>query len=427
MPDATTTPKLNDEQAAAVRSMLDFLETKGEHFFVLQGFAGTGKTFSVQHLIEVVRGRMIFTAPTNKATRVLRDTLTKPNYKPECRTIYSLLGLRLEANGEVKELTTPEDPADLGQYRAIVVDEGSMVNKVLMHHIRKAAEEQNLKFIFMGDPAQLPPVGEQTSPIWTMEGAKSQLERVMRHDNQILTLATAIRKVVDHPAPRITLASDNADGAGVWRCSSEEFDRRLMDAATLGRFSKPGDAKAIAWRNVTVNALNKRIRRRIFDNASEQPWLVGDRVILLEPAKNLDDEIIAATDDEGTITRVQEDWHPVYSEFKIWVLNVTTDDNRLITLRVLHEASLMDHTRQVENLAAQARANRKLWHLFWEFRESFHSARHSYAITAHRAQGSTYEAAFVSWRDILLNQNKQEAYRCLYVACTRPKKELYLD
>lgn len=424
-----TEKKLNEEQAEAVGKMLEFLKTPGEYFYLLEGYAGTGKTFSIQELIKLSKGRMIFTAPTNKATRVLRDTLTTKDYKPECRTIYSLLGLRLEPNGEVKELTVPEDPVDLAQYRAVVVDEGSMVNQVLMHHIKKAVKEQKIKFIFMGDPAQLPPVKEKGSPIWTLrDGLASKLERVMRHDNQILTLATALRKVVDHPAPRITLESSNDTNGGVWRCSGEEFDRRLMEAASLGRFSRPGEAKAIAWRNVIVDTMNKRIRHRIFDSAAATtPWLVSDRVILTEPAKDLDDNIIGSTDDEGTITRVQEDWHPVWGEFKIWVLNVTTDDNRPITLRVLHEDHRSAFIRKSEGLAAMARADRKRWHLFWEFKESFHSVRHAYAITAHRSQGSTYEAAFVSWRDILLNQNKQEAFRCLYVACTRPKKELYLD
>lgn len=423
-----TEKKLNDEQEVAVGAMVEFLKDPSSRFFLLEGYAGTGKTFSVRELLERTKGRVIFTAPTNKATRVLRDTLTSTEYKPECRTIYSLLGLRLEPNGEVKELTIPEDPVDLTQYRAVIVDEGSMVNKTLMHHIHKAAQEQKIKFIFMGDAAQLPPVKEASSPIWGLRsGPSAKLERVMRHDNQILTLATAIRKIVDHPAPKILLASDNDAGQGVWKCSGEEFDRRLMEAAGMGRFSTPGDAKAIAWRNVIVDAMNKRIRYRIFAEAAANPWLVGDRVILTEPAKNLDDEIIASTDDEGTVTRVAEDWHPVWGEFKIWVLNVTTDDNRTITLRVLHEDAKAEFSRRSEELAAQARANRRQWHLFWGFKESFHSVRHAYAITAHRSQGSTYTAAFVSWRDILLNQNRQEAFRCLYVACTRPKKELYLD
>jgi len=153
------------EQGTALEAITDFLRDPEKQFFLLGGYAGTGKTYCIQHLVGLVRGRLIFTAPTNKATKVLRDTLTTDQYKPETRTIYSLLGLRLEANGEVKELTVPEDPLDLTQYRAVIVDEASMINANLMRFIRQTADTQNVKFIFMGDPAQLPPVGEARSPV----------------------------------------------------------------------------------------------------------------------------------------------------------------------------------------------------------------------------------------------------------------------
>lgn len=422
-PAKPSRPPLNYEQACAVEAMERFLESK-DKFFVLKGYAGTGKTFCIQYLIDRIKGRLVFTAPTNKATKVLRDTVTTDAYKPQCKTIYSLLGLRLEANGEIKELSAPEDPLDLSDFRAVVVDEGSMVNAVLMSHIDQAAEEFKVKFIFMGDAAQLPPVGELRSPIWGL-GSGAELQTVMRHDNQILELATRIRQVVDHPVPTVKLQSNFADDEGVWSVMSAEFERRIIDAADQGKFSIPNGAKAIAWRNVTVDKLNRVIRSRLFDDVS-RPWLPDDRIIVLEPAKDLDGETIATTDDEGRVTRVEESWHPVYGEFKTWRLSITTDDNRVIVLHVLHEAHANMHAQRAEEYAAKARTNRKLWGQFWEFKEAFHKVRHAYAITAHRAQGSTYDTAFVDWRDILLNRNRQEAYRCLYVACTRPKKRLIL-
>lgn len=418
--------QLTLEQGTALEAICEFLADPTQRFFLLSGYAGTGKTYCIQHLIPLVRGRLIFTAPTNKATKVLRDTLSSDRYTPETRTIYSLLGLRLEANGEVKELTVPDDPIDLTQYRAVIVDEASMINENLMRFIRQTADIQRVKFIFMGDPAQLPPVGEARSPVWTQCHAIAELRTVMRHDNQILALATAIRKQVDHPAPTFVRKTDNANGEGVWVCGEGEFEQRILEAAGQGRFSRPGDAKAIAWRNVTVDALNRRIRQRIFDNAASAMWLPDDRIILLEPAKDLNGETVATTDDEGRITRVEEEWHPNWREFKVWRLSVTTDDNRVIALRVLHESFQKLYDARVEELAEAARLDRRKWKTFWDFKDAFHKVRHAYAITAHRAQGSTYEAAFVDWRDILTNRNRSEAFRCLYVACTRPRKELYL-
>lgn len=422
----TTLPSLTLEQGTALEQMLVFLKDPEQYFFLLSGYAGTGKTFSIRQLVDKVRGRLIFTAPTNKATKVIRDTLTTDAYKPECRTIYSLLGLRLEANGEVKELTVPEDPLDLTQYKAVIVDEASMINANLMAHIKRTAREQQVKFIFMGDPAQLPPVGELKSPVWTSAHTKAELRTVMRHDNQILTLATAIRNQVDHPAPQFKRETSNSDGEGVWCLEGKDFHTRILEAAGQGRFSRPGEAKAVAWRNATVDSLNKLIRQRIFDNAASTPWLVEDRIILTEPAKDLEGKPVAVTDDEGKITCVSVDWHPEWREFKVYNLSVTLDDNRTIVLRVLHEDCQHAYDRKVGDFAQAARFDRKRWKTFWEFKEAFHKIRHAYAITAHRAQGSTYEAAFVDWRDILANRNRSEAFRCLYVACTRPKRQLYL-
>ena len=117
---------------------------------------------------------------------------------------------------------------------------------------------------------------------------------------------------------------------------------------------------------------------------------------------------------------------PGLQQFKCWSLKCTLDDNRLVHLWLLHPESQNDFEIEKERLAISARAAPRNWGVYWEFCEAFHKARHGYAITAHRAQGSTYEAAFVDMGDILVNRNIPEARRCLYVACSRPKKLLFI-
>ena len=416
---------LTPEQSAAVSAMEAFLSDPNERFFVLEGPAGTGKTFCMSELAERTKGRLIFTAPTNKATKVLRDTITSKDYKPECRTIYSLLGLRMETNGELKELSKPDDPLDLTKFKAIIVDEGSMVNHFLMDYIQAEAENQNLKFLFMGDRYQLPPVGEERSPIWDIR-LRAELQTIMRFDNQILALSKSIRECQDQMFPRLKLTSNNADGEGVWCLRSSEFRDRIRQEAHAGTFSKPNCSKAIAWRNARVLEINTFIRREIFSNADEKFWLPTDRITLTAPAKDLNDEVIATTDDEGTVETVLETAHPAYSEIKIWRLGVRFDDNRFGIISVLHSDSAGAFAREKNRRAEAAKLERRKWKLYWEFLEQFHEARHAYAGTAHRAQGSTYERVFVDYKDILSNPNRLEAYKCLYVAATRPKKELYL-
>jgi exodeoxyribonuclease-5 len=420
------TDQLNGQQAAALASILDWYRTSPDPFFILKGYAGTGKTFTTRQFISQIKGRIVFCAPTNKATKVLREMLRTKEYIPECRTIYSLLGLKMEANGEVKELSKPEDDIDLTQYVLVVVDEAGMLNSQVMTYIREASQTFKLKFLFLGDAAQLPPVGERISPIW-LEPVGAELTKVMRHDNQILTLATAIRDKVGHPAPNFQAKSDNDGHQGVWALTKRQMQEFIGDAALVNDFHE-GRGKVIAWRNVTVDSWNAFIRRTIYgtEEAAENPWLVGERVLFTSPAKDLDDEIKATTDDEGIVQSVAEDWHPIYGEFKCWRVSIILEDSKMVVARVLHKADLAAWNRKAEGLAADARADKRKWRLFWEFKDSFHNLRHAYAITAHRSQGSTYERAYVEYRDVLLNTDRQEAFRCLYTSFTRPTTGLYL-
>lgn len=426
--------KLNDGQKAATAAILDWLQDPEEMFFLLQGPAGTGKTFCLQHVMHEFKGRMLFTAPTNKATRVLRETLsTDGKYKPDCRTTFSALGLKMEANGEVKEITNPEDPVDLSDYRVMVVDEGSMVSTVLLREVIAAANRSNIKILFMLDEFQLPPVKEERSPVLDLKAPRAALTQVMRHDNQILKLATAIRGQIGKIQTSLKLVTDwdGVEGVRVHPVRGQ-FMHAIQQAAEAGHFTADGDgrvrAKAIAWRNVTVDTLNRHIRNIIFDSdiASENIWLPDDRVIFTGPARNLEDEPIASTDDEGTVLHVAEDWHQFYPEYKVFNITIDLMDGRRVNSWALHPDSEKAVANKLALLSAEAKVERRKWKQFWDLKEAFHTLRHAYAITAHRSQGSTYEDVFVDYRDVLLNPNRKEAWQCLYVAATRAKKRLEL-
>lgn len=413
---------LNPEQAAAVEAIVAHCErTTGSPFMVLEGPAGTGKTYTAQAVAQRFKRRTVFTAPTNKAVRVLRETLTRDDFKPECRTIYSLLGLQMAANGEIKELAKPEEDVDLNDYKLVYLDEAGMTGSALFGYIEEAAHRHpNIRWVLMGDSYQLPPVGEKTSPIW---GAFDtvRLRTIMRQDNQILTLSTHLRACVEKPFSKLELKADNDGTEGVWMLGAEQMDAKMRDYAQT---FLSGESKAIAWRNVETARLNRMIRQQLFAETDKYPWQAGDRITLLEPAK-ANDDIIGTTDEEGAIERAELAPHPEHGDFECWRIVMRSDFNRSLTLWVLAEKEQMKYNSRVARLASDARATRR-WGEFWGFKESFHSVKHAYAITAHRAQGSTYQRAFVSWRDILRNQDRGEALRCLYVAATRPRKELYL-
>lgn len=414
---------LNTGQELAIKELTQFLQDPEKGYFVLKGFAGTGKTFCMQYLLKSIKVRLLFTAPTNKATKVLRTTLTTDTYKPRCCTIYSALKLRLEANGELKELKIPDDPVDLTEYDAVVVDEASMIPDKLFKVIQTVQARQNLKFIFLGDPCQLPPVKEVESPVWKIDCGQATLSEVMRSGDAILGQATAIRAQIGKFMPNFTKIETHTPSEGVFWLPTPDVLAMIQSDVEVGNFQKPECSKIIAWRNITVNAYNRMVRSKIFQDPTIPTWVQTDRLILTSPY-DVNEDIRLNTDDEGTVTKTEVITHPEYSDFTCWRLRVMLDTNMTAEIIALHEDSQVAYQRTLQEKLEAARALPKLWRPYWNFIEAFAQVRHAYAITAHRSQGSTYDTAYVDWRDILVNRDRQEAFRCLYVASTRPKRRL---
>lgn len=430
------------EQAAALSAMLDFLTdyTEGnfsedsdtvDSFFTLKGYAGTGKSFSITLLAKsklpdgsprFKPNQICFTAPTNKAVKVLRNYLDEAGLQSSpSKTIYSLLGLSLQANGEVKELAKPEEPIDLSGFKVIIVDEASMVNRFLMDAIKEASLAWHVPFIFMGDPAQLPPVGEITSPVWKLPRG-AELTTVMRYGNSMLDLATAIRKVVDHPAPSIQIKTN----APVYRWGKADWFNQIE--ANLELF-KTGDAKIIAWRNVTVDAHNAYIRKLLFGTieAKQSVWLPDDQIVARAPLKDLEGYTFMQNAEEAKILEVAIGNHPSYREFEIFNLLVEHETGRKYTIRTLTPTGSFHVNNRLNELSMEAKGGKRYkWREFWELKEAFHDVRHAYAWTSHMSQGSSIKKGFIDLEDILLNRNRAEAFRSLYVACTRQREELHI-
>lgn len=413
----------NPEQQAAIESITNFLTAPyvADPFFVLEGAAGTGKTFCLREVAarySSSHGKLAFTAPTNKAAKVIRSLTGQAG------TIYSLLGLRIQANGEVKELTEAvKADLDLSALDGVAVDEGGMVSTKLFTIIRQAAIKHDLRFLFLGDRYQLPPVGEKESPIWRLP-QKAVLTKIERHDNQILNLVTSIRQAMDQVVMNINIKSDHDADQGVWKVAKNDFKARIFADAQAGKFADTNSTKVIAWRNVTTAAYNKLIRTAIF-GAGANYYEIGERVIAASPCL-AGTEVVLATDDEAIVESIHIGRHPLNPEFRCIELKCRTEDNRVIRLTVIHPDSVQEYENACQTLAHAAKNDHKKWKAFWNLKEIFHDIKYAYAITAHRAQGSTYENVYVDYQDILMNRERREAFQCLYVATSRPTTRLIL-
>ena len=415
--------QFNEQQKAAISALVQHTKIGKGTFIVLRGPAGTGKTACLSEFLDEANVRTCVTAPTNKAVKVIREVV---GHKADTATIYSLLGIALMTDGEVKNIARPYGDKDLSDYDCVVIDEAGMLNKRVMEYIRSTAEANpHIAWIGIGDQCQLPPVNEVESEIWQEEN-QVHLTKVERTDNQILTISTHVRRLIEtgQGINKLVIAEDYDEQGGVLVPKGGIFSALEQDSAAF----LSGEAKALAWRNATVDNLNRRIRRNIHTNADQYPWLPGDRVAVLERAKDFNDQVVANTDDEGEVTEVNIERHPIYKDMICYVLSVKAegDEEASYTLWGLHEDSLKAYNIKKQALAEEARADRRLWKNFWAYAESFHTIRPAYSTTAHRSQGSTYTRAYVNYKDILANRNQQESLRCAYVAFSRPRHKLFL-
>lgn len=174
---------LTNEQENAVKVLLDRYN-KNEKITVLQGPAGSGKSYLLSYFINYVSCKpdeVAFVAFTGTAAKILMQkglyasTIHKLIYDP---IIYRgvCIGFRKKAKDRLSHL------------KLIVVDEFSMVSDVLLKDLMSF----NIPIILVGDKNQLPPIGEPNRFINLSHAALTEPVR-QALDNPILWAANEIR------------------------------------------------------------------------------------------------------------------------------------------------------------------------------------------------------------------------------------------
>ncbi|MRW41151.1 AAA family ATPase, partial [Staphylococcus aureus] len=139
--------------------------------FVLRGYAGTGKSFCAQRIIKALQshGKIAICAPTHKAVHVLRRMAQEYDLQNvHITTLHSLLHVMpgeydAEGRQRLKANEWSREPF-FSDFGLVVIDESSMIDSELLALI----EEKETPTLFMGDPAQLPPINEPESPVFQM-------------------------------------------------------------------------------------------------------------------------------------------------------------------------------------------------------------------------------------------------------------------
>ena len=419
MPPVTDTP-FTEDQEAAYDAVYDRL-ARGERFTGLRGYAGTGKTYLVSRLVEqLVEEDCTVTvcAPTHKAVQVLSDELGEAPV--EMQTLHSFLGLKLEPTADGEYELVPDEARDFTE-GVVIVDEASMVGREEWQYIE--ASPMFVQWLFVGDPAQLPPVNEDPSPALDVPGPTLETIHRQAADNPILELATQIRTGADG---RIGSTFEDGKGVAITRNRDEFLDSVLRAFDTEAFAEDATHARLLAYRNKTVRRYNREIRTARYggdaDRFVEKEWLVATETWFHEGVPRLtnSEEVRVKT---ATVDTFEADDQ---SEWKTWKLKVRTPGRGLTrTAYVLHEDELERYENALEKRREAAKEDGSKWDRYYELRERFARVDYAYATTVHRAQGSTFDTVFVDHRDLQACRG-EERRALLYVAVTRPARRLAL-
>lgn len=475
---------LTNNQREALERLHAFLESD-ERVFILQGYAGSGKTTLLKGFVQYLKSlekKYQLMAPTGRAAKVINQ---KTGFESTTihKGIYSFEELQ-----EIKQGEDENDVSFLYQYKTrnnpevhdsvLIVDEASMVSDILsqgeffrfgsghllrdlMFYGRIQEAATTSKIIFIGDPAQLPPIGMNFSPaldqnyiIETYKVFVSQVEmkEVKRQDvnNGILISATKIRQC---------LTSGYFNDFDLRENNQDVFNPAYQDY--LETYKSQQEQKIIICnKNKTALDLNQAIRRDKFgDDLPIQPSdkviiggnnyrlgiMNGEFAVVSEAHPSVVSREVCFYIEKGKTKTVKLTWRGI-SIVLPDESNRTKTINGFILENYLYGDNYLKPEEQRALYVDFRNRHPKLKKGTEEFKEAIVNdkyfncilLKYGYAVTCHKAQGGEWSNAFVFWdKGTQVNFNfyesehsrsgkaNSEFYRWAYTAVTRASKKLF--
>lgn len=446
--DATVSQKKVVENLSEYLSSPDY-----SSIFILNGYAGTGKTTLIAALVQVLRAMNIpcvLLAPTGRAAKVLAQysgteahTIHKRIYRQRTNADYESK-YSLDINREkgcvfiVDETSMLSDSTPDGQ----IFGSGSLLED-LITYVRCGRQ---CRLILVGDDAQLPPVGADRSPALDAAAMRSygevvysSMTDVVRQDaaSGILRNATALRQMLERgevEVPHIDLNYPDIESIG-----GGEFLECLEDAyARYGR----DETIVITRSNKRANRFNEGIRRYIL--SAEEQIESGDRLMVVKNNYYYTERMekspmsFIANGDIALLKRIRrfEDFYGFH--FADAVLSFGDYGDTEIECKILLDtlssespSLTREQSRQLfdevekDYMDTASRLKR-----FRQIRENPHynafQVKFAYAVTCHKAQGGQWRAVFVDRCLFGDEPMTRDMLRWLYTAVTRATEKLYL-
>jgi exodeoxyribonuclease V alpha subunit len=345
---------------------------------IITGGPGTGKTTIINAILKIfsaVKANIMLAAPTGRAAKRMSETTGH-----ESKTIHRLLEYNMRKGGFQKNEESPLD-CDL-----LIVDEASMIDTLLMHHLLKAIPV-TATFIMVGDVNQLPSVGAGNVLKDIIDSGilpVVQLNEIFRQAKESSIIVNA-HKINEGIIPNLKSNQDKVDD--FYFIEQEDPEKVLEMIINLVRqripkrfgFNSVNDIQVLTpMHRGAIGAGNLNIELQKALNPGEEGVLRGGRLFkvndkVMQIVNNYDKEVYNG--DIGRIAAIDEEAKEV---------KVIMDDRDIV-----YDYSDLDELV------------------------------HAYAVSVHKSQGSEYPAVVIpilTQHYVLLQRN------LLYTGVTRGKK-----
>lgn len=458
--------KLTEQQQQVLDNIKVFLDSDVP-VFILKGYAGTGKTTMIREIIGELRNRSknpLLMAPTGRAARVLE---TKNSWAASTihRCIYELDTIETkEGSDDIRFIFPLKDQESEAKDHVCIVDESSMIGtrevqnelfefgtgSLLKDLLTFVAPNRGGKIIFVGDPMQLPPIGDNVSnaldeKYFESIGLKvmmTELTDVVRQGagSAILSNAMRVRALIDSQQ-RNNLVFDRKENEVI------DMEGYKMPSQLLELYPKPeiGQSVIITFSNRQARDYNYAVRELLYPN--QRQIVVGDILQVVSNNYKLDVmngdfvKIVAINGD----TELQS--APVYINIgkerikhKITLafknVRIRLDNDQEISCKIIE--SMLDDAEpnltfaQIQalyiNFCMRYPQLKRGSQQFKEYLKNdpyFNALRvkYGYAITGHKSQGGEWNTVFVDYTGRTgLNA---DCLRWTYTVTTRASHTLY--
>lgn len=446
----------NSQQRQLIGALARFCSsaTPSDSVFIVNGYAGTGKTSLTGALVkalEEVGREVVLLAPTGRAAKVFSIHAGHPASTIH-RKIYrgpagDLLGgcTMMQRNSLENAVFIVDEASMIGDSDSFEgVGHGSGLLEDLLEYVFTG---ENCRLIFLGDVAQLPPVGSTESPAMYpkrfkdlgLHVSRAVLTDTARQARQsgILRNATWLRRamlVEPLPPPRL-ITSGFSD---VHKLTGDDV---IDTIAKCYREDGPEETIIITRSNRRATAFNLGIRSQILE--SEEELCKGERLLI---AKNnymwsvkIKDLDFIANGDVAVVKEIhshEEKYgfrfadvtlhlpdRDVDVECKIF-LDTLTDESASLSLentQKLAEACMRDADVFAPDVPNDIRMRKLRTNQYFNALQ----VKYAYAVTCHKAQGAQWRNVIIDLGGIPPESQGLDFYRWLYTATSRATRHLY--